>query len=139
MDNESLFIEKADSKIQLLGIEDPDFVEGMYEKAIPEIISEELNSDNYSILLSHRPEYFDQYVQMGTDLVLAGHAHGGQVRIPFIGGLIALNQGLFPNYTAGLYHEKNTDMIVSRGLGNSIVPVRINNTPELMIVELKLK
>ena len=70
---------------------------------------------------------------------MTGHAHGGQFRIPFLGGLVAPNQGFFPEYTAGLYHEKNTNMVVSRGLGNSIIPVRINNTPELVIIELKVK
>ena len=81
-------------------------------------------------------ELFKGYAAAGADLVLTGHAHGGQVRIPFIGGLIAPNQGLFPNYTEGIYHENNCDMVVSRGLGNSIIPIRINNMPELVIVTL---
>ena len=74
---------------------------------------------------------------MQADLVLTGHAHGGQVRIPFVGGLIAPNQGLFPHYTEGVYSKDNTDMVVSRGLGNSVIPVRINNTPELVMITLK--
>jgi len=71
-----------------------------------------------------------------VDLVLSGHAHGGQFRLPFIGGLAAPNQGLFPEYDAGLFVEGNTHMMVSRGIGNSIFPVRFNNRPEVVVVEL---
>ena len=73
------------------------------------------------------------------DLVLSGHAHGGQFRLPFLGGVIAPNQGLFPKYDAGIYTENGTTMIVSRGIGNSIIPVRINNPPEIVIIELNLQ
>ncbi|MNP80788.1 phosphodiesterase YaeI [compost metagenome] len=70
-------------------------------------------------------------------MVFSGHAHGGQFRIPFVGGLLAPNQGFFPKYTSGIYKEDNTSMIVSRGLGNSIFPFRINNSPELVVVTLE--
>ena len=70
------------------------------------------------------------------NLVLSGHAHGGQIRIPFVGGVVAPNQGLWPAYTEGVYTEGSTAMVVSRGLGNSIIPVRINNRPEVVIIEL---
>ncbi|NLC67046.1 MAG: metallophosphoesterase [Clostridium sp.] len=144
MDDRSLFIEKDSNKIQILGVQDPDFVERMNSGNIQgEIVriktSEILNKDYFNIVLSHRPEHFEEYVKVGADLVLTGHAHGGQVRIPFFGGLVAPNQGFFPEYTEGIYNKKNTDMIVSRGLGNSIIPIRINNTPELVIIKLKTK
>ena len=73
----------------------------------------------------------------GVDLVLSGHAHGGQFRLPLIGGLVAPNQGFFPKYDAGLYTDGGTNMVVSRGLGNSIIPLRFNNRPEIVLVELK--
>ena len=76
------------------------------------------------------------YRDKNIDLVLSGHAHGGQFRLPFIGGVIAPDQGFFPEYDAETYTEQNTTMIVSRGLGNSIIPVRINNRPEIVIIEL---
>lgn len=144
MDDQSLLLEKGQEKIQILGIQDPDFVEKMTGGGIQgEIVqikaNELLNPDYFSILLIHRPEHFDGYVELGADLVLTGHAHGGQVRLPFIGGVIAPNQGLFPDYTAGVYKEKNTAMVVSRGLGHSIIPFRINNMPELVMIELQAK
>lgn len=144
MDDESLVIENGKSKIQILGIQDPDFVERMDIGDIQEDIvrtkaSEMINKDYFNLVLIHRPEHFQQYVEVGSDLILTGHAHGGQVRIPFLGGLVAPNQGFFPEYSEGLYSEKDTDMVVSRGLGNSIIPVRVNNMPELVIVELKRK
>ena len=94
-------------------------------------------SDGFTVLLSHRPELFDVYVDTGIDLVFSGHAHGGQFRLPFIGGLFAPNQGFIPKYDAGRFDKENTTMIVSRGVGNSIIPLRINNPPELVVVELK--
>ena len=87
-------------------------------------------------MLSHRPELFDVYVKYNIDLVLTGHAHGGQIRIPFVGGLVAPNQGWFPEHDSGSFHDKKTTMIVSRGIGNSIIPFRVNNRPELVVIEL---
>jgi predicted MPP superfamily phosphohydrolase len=92
---------------------------------------------DYKILLSHRPEKFLLYKELGIDLVFSGHAHGGQVRIPFIGGIFAPHQGFFPRYTAGAYSEGRTIMVVSRGLGNSVAPQRIFNRPDVVVVTLK--
>ena len=141
MDDTSVLIEKDNSKINLIGIQDPDFVEadtfeGVQESIVKTKMQPLLDENYYNIVLCHRPELFKGYVDTGAELVLTGHAHGGQVRIPFAGGLVAPNQGFFPEYTEGVYHEKNTDMVVSRGLGNSIIPIRINNMPELVIVTL---
>ena len=93
--------------------------------------------DGYTILLSHHPEDFDNYVTGGYELVLSGHAHGGQFRLPFVGGLYAPGQGVFPKYDSGLYTEGITNMIVSRGIGNSGFPLRFNNPPEVILVILK--
>ena len=92
---------------------------------------------DYTLLLCHRPEKFEEYVQSNVNLVFTGHAHGGQIRIPFLGGLIAPHQGYFPNYTSGLHSQNNTHMIVSRGLGNSLFPFRINNPPEIVLAILQ--
>ena len=141
MDDTSEWISRDGAKINLIGIQDPDFVErssfdGIQESIVTTKLESLLKEECYNIVLCHRPELFKGYVATGADLVLTGHAHGGQVRIPFVGGLIAPNQGLFPDYTEGVYHKDNTDMVVSRGLGNSVIPVRINNMPELVIVTL---
>lgn len=93
--------------------------------------------DGYRILLSHQPEAIDDYVAAGYNLVLSGHAHGGQFRLPFVGGLFAPGQGLFPKYDAGVFNQENTAMVVSRGIGNSLFPIRINNRPEVILIELK--
>ncbi len=96
----------------------------------------DLDSKKLRIVLAHEPQYLTNYARTKVDLVLTGHAHGGQVRLPFIGGLIAPDQGLFPKYTSGTYIENDTTMIVSRGLGNSLIPVRIFNRPEIVMIEL---
>ena len=81
----------------------------------------------------------DVYAESGVDLVLSGHMHGGQFRVPYLGGLYAPSQGFFPEYDAGLYTKDGTEMIISRGLGNSLFPFRINNRPEIIVAELKAK
>ena len=91
----------------------------------------------YTVLLSHRPELFEVYDANGVELVFTGHAHGGQFRLPFIGGLFAPHQGFLPKYDAGIFKQNNTNMIVSRGIGNSIFPFRFNNRPEIVVVELQ--
>ena len=88
------------------------------------------------MLLSHRPELFEVYTEYDVDLTLSGHAHGGQFRLPFAGGLYVPNQGLFPKYDAGLFTEGNANMIVSRGISNSLFLFRVNNPPEVILVEL---
>ena len=142
LDNKCQWLTKGDAKINIAGVKDPDFIErtsldGIQGAIVTESLKPLLNNEYYNIVLSHRPELFEEYVNMQADLVLTGHAHGGQVRIPFVGGLIAPNQGLFPHYTEGVYSKDNTDMVVSRGLGNSVISVRINNTPELFMITLK--
>lgn len=93
--------------------------------------------DGYRILLSHQPEDMDNYSAAGYDLVLTGHAHGGQFRLPFLGGVYAPGQGFFPRYTSGVYTLEKTDMVVSRGIGNSTIPLRLGNRPEVVLVILE--
>ena len=141
LDDARAEIEISGKSITIIGVNDPSFLAdyltsdaAVMDRKLSELSSEDAS---FTILLSHRPELFDTYAAHEMDLVLTGHAHGGQFRLPLIGGLIAPNQGLFPKYDDGLYSEGNTNMIVSRGLGNSIIPFRFNNRPEVVLIELK--
>lgn len=141
LENKVIEIQKDNDILNLIGINDPSFTNNALVED-SEIIKTEINDliynkDNYTILLSHRPESFKIYVDENIDLIFSGHAHGGQIRIPIIGGIVAPNQGLFPKYTTGKYVKEDTTMIVSRGIGNSLFPFRINNRPELIVVNLK--
>ena len=142
LDNESVMVENSGDRITVTGMKDPSFVtdylfgdsKTVAEDALTKLIS---NKDIYTVLLSHRPELFETYVECGADLVFSGHAHGGQFRIPFVGGLVAPNQGLFPKYAGGRYNYETGTMIVSRGLARESTPIpRIFNRPELVIVDI---
>lgn len=143
IDDTNTELKKGNGRIQLLGLSDPAFLTSNYIDG-NETSNTEKNLSNWSelegfkILLSHRPELFDLYSKNNINLVFSGHAHGGQIRIPFIGGLIAPNQGFFPKYTSGSYNSDKTIMFVSRGLGNSLFPVRVFNRPEIISVTLKV-
>lgn len=122
--------------ITLCGINDFEKFEGFqeYRQTLPEP-----EENTFNLLLAHRPVHFDTYASFDYDLVLSGHAHGGMIRLPFVGGLYAPDQGFFPSYTTGPYIEDGTTMLVSRGLGNSVFPFRIQNRPELVATTLQSK
>lgn len=137
--DEIIKLTKGNESIQLIGLDDPRF--GSEEPQDPCSILEnklrEMNlTEGFKVLLSHRPDAFDACVENEIDMVLSGHVHGGQFRLPFIGGLLDPSRGIFPKYDSGVYTKSKTTMIVSRGIGNSIIPVRINNRPEVVIVRL---
>ncbi len=105
---------------------------GMIERAIGKP-----DKDKFNILIAHDPEHFGAYVRWGADLVLAGHNHGGIVRLPLIGGVISPRRELFPKYDAGSFAKKKTRMLVSRGLGSHTIPIRVFNRPEIMLVYIE--
>ena len=141
--DEKTSLSRNGASITIAGMEDPCFYleEDTFETVPRQIhrIVEGLTTEKegFLLLLSHRPELFDIYCQYEVDVALTGHVHGGQFRIPGIGGVIAPNQGFFPKYDAGLYEKGGTSMVLSRGLGQSLIPFRVNNPPELVVVTLK--
>ncbi len=127
-------LERNGETIHLLGLQDTSLRNEPV--SITEIFPE-IQEDTYSILLIHDPLDFPTLTDTDIDLVLAGHIHGGQFRLPFLGGLFAPGQGFFPKYDAGSYQINDTQMIISRGLGNSLFPFRLNNRPEIVAVDIK--
>ena len=137
--NEAEDIGRGGERIRLAGIDDPSFIRTggtAEERAAAELEQLGDGGGTFTVLLAHRPELVEVYAEYGAGLVLSGHAHGGQVRLPLLGGLYAPGQGLLPEYDSGLYSLGETQMVVSRGLGNSVAPLRVNNRPELVIVTL---
>lgn len=129
LDDQVVEISRGDAKLRLVGLDDKSLADGTLEA----LLSDE---KELTVVLAHEPQYFARYAGTGVDLVLSGHAHGGQFRLPFVGGIVAPDQGFLPEYTAGEYYMNGTEMIVSRGLGNSVIPVRLFNYPEIVCVEL---
>lgn len=148
LNNKRLFIHNNIDKICIAGMKDPAFYRkrtlkrdtpecvAVFSQYLGDLAQRRPNSD-FTVLLSHRPEHFPLYVQNGFDLIFCGHAHGGQFRFPGVPGLYAPEQGILPQYTAGLYQRDGCTMVVSRGLGGSTFPQRIGNRPELVCVTLK--
>lgn len=139
--DEYVEVKRGDSKITLIGLND-EGLGGIKLKVTeettgePKFLTENEDTSGLQILLAHEPQYMENYTKYHVDLVFSGHAHGGQVRIPFIGGLVAPGQGLLPKYTEGVHEVNGTTLVISRGLGNSIIPVRVFNRPEIVCVEL---
>lgn len=137
--NSSAKISIGGEEINIIGIDDATFY-GKEDKyisianAIDEVVYDE---ELFTITLSHRPEVFSVYVEKEQDLVFSGHLHGGQFVIPYLGGLYMPTEGFFPEYWSGVHTENSTTMVVSRGIGNSAFPIRINNRPELIYVTLR--
>ena len=132
LDNQVVEISRGDAKFRLVGLDDRSLSDG----TLGTLLNDERE---FTVVLAHEPQYLARYAGTGVDLVLSGHAHGGQFRLPFVGGIVAPDQGFLPEYTAGEYYMNGTEMIVSRGLGNSVIPVRLFNYPEIVCVELKTK
>lgn len=150
LDDQVVEISRGDAKFRLVGLDDRSLSDGTLEALFSdesighdqagqkEETADNENSEKkeFTVVLAHEPQYLARYASAGVDLVLSGHAHGGQFRLPFVGGIVAPDQGFFPEYTAGEYYMDSTEMIVSRGLGNSVIPVRLFNYPEIVCVEL---
>ena len=134
LDDSSVEIKKDDSSFTLCGLDD----ESLTDDTLNTLLKE--SSSDFKLLLAHEPQFFDDYSASDADLVLSGHAHGGQIRIPFTHiGIIAPDQYFLPEYSEGKFSKNDTTMIISRGLGNSIIPFRIFNRPEIVCISLHCK
>lgn len=136
----SIFEEK-DNTIIIAGVDDPTYMTmDEWTHQFEEAVCDDEYKDNYKILLSHRPEMGDVYAEYDYDLVVCGHAHGGQWKIPFTQcGVAAPNQGLLPKFVDGAYELSNgADMVVSRGLCRERMPYpRFFNHPEVVIIDVE--
>lgn len=147
LDDQVVEVSRGDAKFRLVGLDDRSLSDGTLGTLLNDQAGQkEETADNensekkeFTVVIAHEPQYLAKYAGIGVDLVLSGHAHGGQFRLPFVGGIVAPDQGFLPEYTAGEYYMNGTEMIVSRGLGNSVIPVRLFNYPEIVCVELKTK
>ncbi len=131
LDDETVTVEKNGVSFSLTGIDD-NTLTGDFRDILPS------DESSLNILLAHEPQYINSYSSWGSvDLVFTGHAHGGQFILPFIGGVVAPDQGFFPQYTDGMHKSGDTSMVISRGLGNSVIPLRLFNFPDIVCVDLK--
>ena len=142
LEDRKVMLARQGACIQLLGLRDPRFAPKEHrqdrervEKKLRELMGTEEDRQFFQLLLSRRPELMPVYADCGVDMVLCGHAHGGQFRL-FHQGLFAPQQGLFPQYTGGVHVKGTTATVISRGLGNSEFPLRLNNPPELVEITL---
>ena len=142
LDNKHIEFEKNGETFLIGGLSDYPYYEQYYpDYDCPERHFwdkfNEASKDSYSILLHHQPEYIaGNLAESNVDLVLCGHTHGGLVQIPFLGGLIAPNQGFFPKYDRGEYEFDDTKMIISTGLAGSHNFPRINNQIEICVIDI---
>lgn len=152
LNNKTQVLEKSGDKINLLGIQDPAtlykdekyaYIKGANKDKVEVILNdlflEIQEENNFTILLSHRPEYFELYNKYNIDLALTGHTHGGIAKLPVINGIYAHPQGWFPKYSYGIYQTNDFSMIISGGIGYSKLPIRIFNPPEICVVTLERK
>lgn len=145
LQNEKQTIKRDDAQISIYGIEDPFArMSEVIEKNLADCLEYIETDENFGILLFHRANLFDLLSDKGFDLILSGHMHGGQIRIPKIGGMVCpktnfiSNSGIiFPRYLAGEYESNQTKMIVTRGIGNPTILPRLFNRPEICSITLK--
>ncbi|MGL6008464.1 MAG: metallophosphoesterase, partial [Culicoidibacterales bacterium] len=134
--NEMSVVTLGTETIAFLGLDDPVFFTSDEFMRTTLADLQQQVGEAFPILLTHRPEYLAMYEDQQVPLVLVGHAHGGQVRLPFTEGVFAPGQGLWPQLTSGVHTQAETTMVISRGLGNSAFPIRVQNRPEIVTVTL---
>ena len=133
IENSNQKLTRGDQHVWIMGVDDPYLGKDNLDLAL-----EGTGDLSPKLLLAHAPNIFSSAVQSKVDLVMAGHTHGGQVRLPFLGAIIAPGQGFFPEFDYGLFSSDNTTMIINGGLGESVLPVRFFNRPEIVLITLEV-
>lgn len=134
--NEYLLLERGGESIVLAGVEDPN---GPWDMKTPEELTALLRAqypDKFALLLAHRNDFLEKHPDLPVDLIFCGHAHGGIVRLPFFGGVLGAGFRLFPEHVDSVFESETYDLVVSRGLGNSLPVPRFFNNPEIVCVQL---
>ena len=145
LNNSDVTIKKGNALLQIVGLNlNMDYYnKGGKPKQLTKDTLQSLihhkDSKAYTILLAHVPDYFEQYVEWGAELVLSGHNHGGMIRLGKLGGVISPRYELFPKYDSGVYKKNGSVMLLSRGLGTHTIPIRMFNRPELICFQIKKK
>ncbi len=137
LENEGRVLSRGGAEMVVAGVHDPC---GPYDMKTPAALVRELRSaqgNDFILMLSHRNDELAMWSQLGVQLVLSGHCHGGVVRLPFVGGVFGTRRELFPEYDAGVYRQDGTTLFVSRGLGYTNVHFRLFNRPHVPIMILK--
>lgn len=142
LENESATIPEYNIKVTGLDLDLNYFAHFRVRKMDPDYMTKTLHEPDQSkcnILIAHNPDYFEEYAKWGADLVLSGHVHGGIMRLPFLGGVIAPSYKLFPKYDGGVFRIGASTMLLGRGMGSHTIPFRFFNPAELYEVTLKPK
>lgn len=137
LENEGGVLSRGGAEMVVAGVHDPC---GPYDMKTPAALVRELRSargNDFILMLSHRNDELAMWSQLGVQLVLSGHCHGGVVRLPFVGGVFGTRRELFPEYDAGVYRQDGTTLFVSRGLGYTNVHFRLFNRPHVPIMILR--
>jgi len=131
LDNESKVLELGPDKLNIVGLSFTAYKEE-YKKAM-----EDVNNSNFTLLLSHSPDRLVSFISGKEDLILAGHTHGGQIRLPLIGAVLGHEQGLFPKYDKGVFKLRQTILYIDSGLGNTFLPIRFLNRVQISNITVK--
>lgn len=134
LDNQAVKLTKNGEHIWLVGVDDPYLGRDRLNEALSQI-----NDSAPRLLMAHAPNVFPLAVKSGIDLLMVGHTHGGQVRLPIVGAVIVPGQGLFPEWDYGLFSSGKTRMVITAGLGESVLPIRFNIRPEIVLITLVRK
>lgn len=135
--NEYSIVKGYGRDLALIGVDDKKLTDA---SSVIKMCNDDIQAnyeDAFSLVLAHEPQYIDEYVKAKAELVLTGHAHGGQFVLPGIGAVAAPDQGFNPKYTAGEIKTEETTVIISRGIGNSVIPIRLFNYPEIVVLDIR--